>query len=154
MKAALPRCRRHLCWPLAARRVALPQRPKRSRGRRPAQRPVPTFTPAPDNLTSEHDILNYNNFFEFTIEIRSAWRRWRKIWLITSPWQVAVGGLVRNPGVYDVDDLKRSFDPEERDLSPALRGNLVYGHPLAGLSRCTSCWQSCRTIGGGAVRPL
>src|SRR5690606_26435423 len=29
---------------------------------------VPTFTPAPDDLTSEQDILHYNNFYEFTLE--------------------------------------------------------------------------------------
>jgi sulfoxide reductase catalytic subunit YedY len=73
---------------------------------------VPTFTPAPDNLTAEQDILNYNNFFEFTMEKESVAEKARN--LITSPWEVAVGGLVRNPGVYDVDDLKRQFDQEER----------------------------------------
>jgi methionine sulfoxide reductase catalytic subunit len=73
---------------------------------------VPTFTPAPDNLTSEHDILNYNNFFEFTQDKERVAALAQD--LVISPWQVAVGGLVRNPGVYDVDDLKRLFDPEER----------------------------------------
>jgi methionine sulfoxide reductase catalytic subunit len=34
--------------------------------------------------------------------------------LQTSPWEIEVGGLVNNPGVYDVDDLRRSFDEEER----------------------------------------
>jgi methionine sulfoxide reductase catalytic subunit len=34
--------------------------------------------------------------------------------LVTSPWQVEVGGLVGRPGVYDIDDLKQQFDPEER----------------------------------------
>ena len=73
---------------------------------------VPTFTPAPDNLTSEQDILSYNNFFEFTQDKEKVATLAKD--LVTSPWQVAVGGLVRNPGVYDVDDLKRQFDPEER----------------------------------------
>jgi methionine sulfoxide reductase catalytic subunit len=73
---------------------------------------VPTFTPAPDNLTSEHDILNYNNFFEFTQDKERVAALAQD--LVISPWQVAVGGLVRNPGVYDVGDLKRQFDPEER----------------------------------------
>ena len=73
---------------------------------------VPTFTPAPDTLTSENDILNYNNFFEFTQEKEQVAALAKD--LVTSPWQVAVGGLVGNPGVYDVDDLKRQFDPEER----------------------------------------
>lgn len=73
---------------------------------------VPTFTPAPDNPTSEHEILNYNNFFEFTQDKERVAELAKD--LVTSPWQVAVGGLVRNPGVYDVDDLQRQFSPEER----------------------------------------
>jgi sulfoxide reductase catalytic subunit YedY len=74
--------------------------------------PVPTFTPAPDNLTPEQDILNYNNFYEFTLEKESVAAEAQG--LITSPWEVAIGGLVRQPGIYDVDDLKQQFDPEER----------------------------------------
>lgn len=74
--------------------------------------PVPTFTPAPDILTSEQEILNYNNFFEFTLEKESVAAKAQG--LVISPWEVFVGGLVRNPGVYDVDELKRRFDQEER----------------------------------------
>ena len=33
---------------------------------------------------------------------------------VTSPWQVEVGGLVNNPKTYDVDDLLKMFDQEER----------------------------------------
>lgn len=73
---------------------------------------VPTFTPAPDVLTSEQDILNYNNFFEFTLEKEGVAALAQNF--VTSPWQVEVGGLVRNPGVYDMDDIKRQFDHEER----------------------------------------
>ena len=32
----------------------------------------------------------------------------------TSPWQVEVGGMVNNPGVYDVDDIRQRFAQEER----------------------------------------
>jgi sulfoxide reductase catalytic subunit YedY len=32
----------------------------------------------------------------------------------TSPWQVEVGGLVQNPGIYDIDDLRTKFEQEER----------------------------------------
>ncbi len=74
--------------------------------------PVPTFTPAPDDLTNEQDVLNYNNFYEFTIEKEGVAAKAQG--LITSPWQVAVGGLVRNPGIYDIDDLTQRFDQEER----------------------------------------
>ncbi len=74
--------------------------------------PAPTSTPLPDTLTSEQEILNYVNFYEFTRDKEGVAELARD--LITSPWEVAVGGLVRNPGVYDVDDLKRRFDQEER----------------------------------------
>jgi len=74
--------------------------------------PVPTFTPAPDNLTSEPEVLNYNNFYEFSVEKEGIAQLAEG--LVTSPWEVAVGGLVAKPGVYDVDDLKRQFDQEER----------------------------------------
>jgi methionine sulfoxide reductase catalytic subunit len=73
---------------------------------------VPTLTPAPDTLTSEHDILNYVNFYEFTREKEGVAELAQD--LVTSPWEVAVGGLVANPGVYNVADLKRQFDQEER----------------------------------------
>ena len=73
---------------------------------------VPTLTPAPDTLTSEHDILNYVNFYEFTRDKEGVAELAQD--LVTSPWEVAVGGLVRNPGAYNVDDLKRQFDQEER----------------------------------------
>jgi methionine sulfoxide reductase catalytic subunit len=74
--------------------------------------PVPTFTPAPDVLTSEEEILNYVNFFEFTRDKEGVAALAQD--LVTSPWEVAVGGLVANPGVYNVADLKRQFDQEER----------------------------------------
>ncbi len=73
---------------------------------------VPTFTPAPDDLTSEQDILSYNNFYEFTVEKETVAEK--AAGFVTSPWEVAVGGLVRQPGVYDIATLKQQFEPEER----------------------------------------
>jgi methionine sulfoxide reductase catalytic subunit len=74
--------------------------------------PVPTFTPAPDTLTSEQDILSYNNFYEFATDKESIASKAQN--LVTSPWQISVGGLVNKPGMYDVDDLRRQFTEEER----------------------------------------
>lgn len=80
---------------------------------------VPTETSPPRPMTDElgdplntfEEITNYNNYYEFTIE------KDRVADLAadypTSPWQVEVRGLVRNPGTYDIDDL-RQFDQEER----------------------------------------
>jgi methionine sulfoxide reductase catalytic subunit len=74
--------------------------------------PVPTFTPVPDVLTSEEEILNYVNFFEFTRDKEGVAALAQD--LVTSPWEVVVGGLVANPGVYNVADLKQLFEQEER----------------------------------------
>ncbi len=65
-----------------------------------------------DPLTSFKDITNYNNFYEFTLDKAQVAPLAANF--PTSPWQVEVGGLVRNPGVYDPDDLLKQFDQEER----------------------------------------
>lgn len=64
-----------------------------------------------DALNSFEDITNYNNYYEFTTDKSGVAAL--AAGFPTSPWQVEVGGLVRNPGVYDLDDL-RKFDQEER----------------------------------------
>jgi len=71
-----------------------------------------TPPPPEDTLTPEQDVISYNNFYEFSMDkeaVASMAQGFR-----TSPWEVAVGGLVRNPGIYDMDDLKQQFDQEER----------------------------------------
>ena len=71
-----------------------------------------THPPPEDTLTPEQDVISYNNFYEFSMDkeaVASMAQGFR-----TSPWEVAVGGLVRNPGIYDMDDLKQQFDQEER----------------------------------------
>ncbi len=63
-------------------------------------------------LTPRASILNYNNFYEFSTDkdgVAGAAAGFR-----TTGWQVAVGGLVRKPRVFDLDDLKRISPPEER----------------------------------------
>ncbi len=65
-----------------------------------------------DPLTDFQAITNYNNFYEFSTNKEAVALLSKDF--VTSPWQVEVGGLVRNPGVYDIDDLQQQFDPEER----------------------------------------
>jgi sulfoxide reductase catalytic subunit YedY len=65
-----------------------------------------------DPLTPYKDVTNYNNFYEFTIDKEKVAPM--AAGFQTSPWQVEVGGLVNNPGVYDVDDIRRRFTQEER----------------------------------------
>jgi sulfoxide reductase catalytic subunit YedY len=62
-------------------------------------------------LTSEEDINNYNNFYEFSLgktEVAPLSRDFK-----TSPWTVEVGGLVDSPRTFDLDDLQ-AFAQEER----------------------------------------
>ena len=62
-------------------------------------------------LTSFDAVTNYNNFYEFTTRkesvaaLASDFR--------TSPWEVEVGGLVRKPKTFGIEDLL-GFEQEER----------------------------------------
>ncbi len=65
-----------------------------------------------DPLTTYRDVTNYNNYYEFTTDKEDVARL--ATGFPTSPWQIEVDGMVRNPGVYDVGDLLARFDQEER----------------------------------------
>lgn len=65
-----------------------------------------------DPLNDYEDIVTYNNYYEFATDKESPAKLSKDF--STSPWQVTVGGMVRNPGVYDIDDLRTKFDQEER----------------------------------------
>lgn len=64
-----------------------------------------------DPLTPYRNVISYNNYYEFTTDKETVAARAASF--STSPWQVEIGGLVNNPRVYDIDDLRR-FDQEER----------------------------------------
>ncbi|MDX9992388.1 MAG: protein-methionine-sulfoxide reductase catalytic subunit MsrP [Anaerolineales bacterium] len=65
-----------------------------------------------DPLNSFEDITNYNNYYEFTT-IKAGVAPLSKNFQ-TSPWDVEVSGLVKNPRKFGVEDLIKSFPPEER----------------------------------------
>jgi methionine sulfoxide reductase catalytic subunit len=65
-----------------------------------------------DPLNTYQEITTYNNYYEFSTDKDGPARLATNF--ATSPWQVAVGGLVRKPAVYDIDDLRTGFDQEER----------------------------------------
>jgi sulfoxide reductase catalytic subunit YedY len=65
-----------------------------------------------DALTSFQDVTNYNNFYEFTLDKEKVAPMAADF--PTSPWEVEVGGLVRNPGVYSGDDFRSKYDQEDR----------------------------------------
>ena len=64
------------------------------------------------SLTPLEAITHYNNYYEFSeikdyvADIVSKFT--------TSPWQVEVGGLVNNPKTYQMEDILKTFDQEER----------------------------------------
>ena len=77
------------------------------------QTAVPAATGLPaDPLTAEEAILNYTNFYEFTTSKEGVAALAKDF--ATSPWEVAVGGLVNKPKVYSLDALLGRADLQER----------------------------------------
>jgi sulfoxide reductase catalytic subunit YedY len=64
-----------------------------------------------DPANTIEEIVNYNNFYEFTTSKTDVANLSKDF--ITSPWTVEVGGMVQNPKTYDIDDLLK-FEQEER----------------------------------------
>jgi sulfoxide reductase catalytic subunit YedY len=64
-----------------------------------------------DALTNVEAVTNYCNFYEFVTAKDKVAERAKDF--RTSPWNVEVGGLVRNPKTYGLEDLLR-FEQQER----------------------------------------
>lgn len=65
-----------------------------------------------NKLTSCDDITSYNNYYEFSSSKSAPSEMSRNF--KTSPWSVAVGGLVDHPKIYSMEELLSKFPPEER----------------------------------------
>ncbi len=65
-----------------------------------------------DPLNSLEDVTNYNNFYEFSMDKQGVARLAKDY--VTRPWTVEIGGLVRNPKVYDIEEILKNFQSEER----------------------------------------
>ena len=65
-----------------------------------------------DSWTSYESIANYNNFYEFSVNKERVATMAQDF--KTSPWEIDVGGSVKNPGRYRMEDLLTKFDQEER----------------------------------------
>jgi len=102
--------------------------------------PAPTSNGTKDELGNPlnlfEEITNYNNFYEFSTDkqavaiLSEAFK--------TDPWSVEVGGLVKNPKTYGLEDLLKLFPQEERiyRLRCVEAWSMVIpwnGFPLAGL---------------------
>lgn len=73
-------------------------------------------------ITEEHIASQYNNFYEFGESKDDIWRRVGGFQ--TWPWTLDIRGLVKKPGLVDVDELLRTMPLEER----------LYRH------RCVEAW--------------
>ena len=65
-----------------------------------------------DPLTSYDAITNYNNYYEFSTDKEAVASLARTF--TTTPWAVAVGGLVNKPKTYAFEDIEKRFPSEER----------------------------------------
>lgn len=65
-----------------------------------------------DKLTAYSSIIGYNNYYEFS-EAKEPVAALAKDFK-TTPWSVAVGGMVNKPKTYAMEDLLKRFPQEER----------------------------------------
>ena len=71
----------------------------------------PDFRDAGRPITEQVYASSYNNFYEFG-GTKNIWENAQN--LPTDPWTLEVGGLVKNPRQYNLDDLTTRFPLEER----------------------------------------
>jgi sulfoxide reductase catalytic subunit YedY len=80
-------------------------------GKAPSEETIKNGFTVKDQLTPFESITNYNNFYEFDTTKDGVARAARGF--VTKPWEVAVGGLVNKPRVFDLDELLK-FPLEQR----------------------------------------
>jgi methionine sulfoxide reductase catalytic subunit len=65
-----------------------------------------------ERITPYKDATTYNNFYEFGMDKSDPARHAHR--MKTQPWAVTIDGLVRKPGVWDLQDLLKRAPLEER----------------------------------------
>ena len=65
-----------------------------------------------DPATPYQDVTSYNNFYEFTTDKEGVARLAKDFQ--SSPWEVQIGGLVENPGVLSIQEIRDRYPTEER----------------------------------------
>jgi sulfoxide reductase catalytic subunit YedY len=78
----------------------------------PAGTTTATTDELKDPLTTYAAITNYNNYYEFSTDKEAVAGLARTF--TTTPWAVAVGGLVNKPKTYAMEDILKRFPVEER----------------------------------------
>ena len=78
----------------------------------PQSSPSTPIAPAGDMETRKDLALSYNNYYEFGTSKSSVAERAENFQM--QPWQVEVGGLVKNPQTFSMEELLANFIQEER----------------------------------------
>ncbi|HEY0738626.1 MAG TPA: protein-methionine-sulfoxide reductase catalytic subunit MsrP [Herpetosiphonaceae bacterium] len=65
-----------------------------------------------DELTSYEAVTSYNNYYEFTVDKEGVAELAKDFQ--TTPWTLAVGGMVEKPQTFAIEDLMKQFPSEER----------------------------------------
>jgi len=78
----------------------------------PPSSPSTPIAPAGDMETRKDLALSYNNYYEFGTSKSSVAERAENFQM--QPWQVEVGGLVKNPQIFNMEELLANFVQEER----------------------------------------
>ncbi len=95
----------------------------------------PKFADAGRPITPEKSNVNYNNFYEFSLDKNLAAAAQA---LVTSPWPIVIDGLVDKPMTIDAADLIKKMPLEDR----------VYRH------RCVEAWSMVVPWTGFALKDL
>ena len=81
--------------------------------------------------TAYEHVTSYNNFYESGTSRNEPAHAAKDF--TTRPWHVSVSGDVE-AWTIDIEDILSSFTQEERDIPHSLRGSMVHGGALGGLS--------------------
>jgi len=63
-------------------------------------------------VTAEEKVLSFNNFYEFSSRKTDVEEKTQDFKI--RPWTVEVGGLVKKPKIFDMDEIKKTMPVEER----------------------------------------
>jgi methionine sulfoxide reductase catalytic subunit len=65
-----------------------------------------------EKVNPYQDVTGYNNYYEFGTDKDDPARNAQKF--VTRPWTIRVDGLVKTPGMYDIDTFMKPYALEER----------------------------------------
>ncbi|MCE1254368.1 MAG: protein-methionine-sulfoxide reductase catalytic subunit MsrP [Anaerolineae bacterium] len=63
-------------------------------------------------LTPYDTVTHFNNFYEFSLDKEAVADRAKGF--VTQPWQIQIGGLVKNPMTLSMEQINKNFAAEER----------------------------------------